>query len=138
MVPMIFEHFAGKEVCSTEAEARAAFAQAVDGVNAFNIYTDADGVYPYLSVMVNGNCAYIWYAPDEESAGFQVYGNDLELDAEGDMVFYINTPTEEMQVPNNYVCSKETALQVVLEFMKREDWPTGYEELPNCVEWEEL
>ena len=138
MVPMIFEHFAGKEVCSTEAEVRATFAQAIDGANAFNIYTDVNGVYPYLSVMVNRDCAYIWYAPDEESAGFQVYGDDLELDPAGDMIFYINTPTEEMQVPNNYVYLKKTALQVVLEFMKREDWPTCYEELPNCVEWEEL
>ena len=138
MVPMIFEHFAGKDICFTAAEVQAAFAQAVNGVNTFNIYTDVNVVYPYLSVMVNGDCAYIWYAPDEESAGFQVYGDDLELDSEGSTVFYLTTPTEEMQVPNDYVCSKETALQVVLDFMKREDWPTCYEELPDCVEWEEL
>lgn len=140
MVPMIFEHFAGKEICSTEAEVQAVFAKAVDGVNTFNIYetTDTDSMYPYLTVMVSGDYAYIWYAPDDESAGIQAYGDNQDLDPEGVTIFHLATPTEETEVPNDYVCSKETALRVVLEFMNREEWPTCYEELPDCVEWEEL
>lgn len=137
MVPMIFEHFAGKEICSTEAEVRAVFAKTANGMNEFHIYKSPDSFQWYLSVLVNGDFAYTWYAPDDGSAGFQVYGDDLNLDSEKTTVFYISN-SEKMWIYNDYVCSKETAMRVVLEFMNREEWPTCYEELPDCVEWEEL
>ena len=51
------------------------------------------------------------------------------------MNFYIPELTV---TPNDYILSKETALQVVLAFMELEEWPACYEEMPSCVEWEEL
>lgn len=135
MIPAIFEHLEGKETCSTLEEVRAILDKTVDGGNAFNIYREQDALFPYFSVLTRGEYAYIWYAPDESSAGIQAWGEDLGLDPEGSVNFYIPELTV---TPNDYILSKEKALQVVLVFMELEEWPGCYEELPDCVEWEEL
>lgn len=135
MIPAIFEHLEGKETCSTLEGVRAVLERKVDGGNAFNIYREQDALFPYFSVLTRGEYAYIWYAPDESSAGMQAWGEDLGLDPEGSVNFYIPELTV---TPNDYILSKETALQVVLAFMELEEWPACYEEMPSCVEWEEL
>lgn len=135
MFPAFFEHLKGKETCSTSEEVQAALNKMVDGGNAFDIYKSAEEIYPYITVLIRGEYAYIWYAPDESSAGCQVYGKDLGLDPDGAVNFYIPEITE---IGNDYIITKEQALQVVLAFMELEDWPTCYEELPDCVKWEEL
>ena len=96
-----------------------------------------------ISVLVNGKAAYLFYAPFDDSvgAGFQAYGEDedgFELDPDENTVFYGNTPTEEIEISNEYVCSREKAIEVVLAFMDCDEWPSRYEDLPDCVEWEEL
>lgn len=138
MKPMIFEHFSGKDICSTEDEARAVLGKTVNGVNEFIIYQDTDSTYPYISVLVNGEYAYLWFTPEEDHPGFQAYSAGVELDPDESTIFYVNTPTEEMEIPNEYVSSKETVLQAVLEFMGCTKWPASFEELPACVQWEEL
>ena len=135
MIPAIFEHLEGKETCSALEEVRAVLERKVDGGNAFNIYREQDSLFPYFSVLTRGEYAYIWYAPDESSAGIQAWGEDLGLDPEGFVNFYIPELTV---TPNDYILSKETALQVVMAFMEMEEWPACYEEMPSCVEWEEL
>ena len=135
MIPAIFDHLGGKETCSAPEEVRAVLDKIVDGGNAFNIYKNEDSLYPYLSVLTRGEYVYIWYAPEEESVSFQAYGEDLELDPEGFVAFYIPELTE---ISNDYILTKERAVQVVLSFLEREQWPGCYEELPDCVEWEEL
>ena len=135
MIPAIFEHLEERETCSTLKEVRTVLDKTVDGGNAFNIYREQDAVFPYLSVLTQGEYAYIWYAPDESSAGIQAWGEDLGLDPEGSMDFYIPELTV---TPNDYILTRETALQVVTAFMELEKWPACYEEMPDCVEWEEL
>ena len=135
MISAIFEHLAGKEICSTLEEVRATLDIMVDGGNAFNIYREQDSVFPYLSVLTRGEYTYIWYAPDESSAGIQAWGEDLGLDPEGFVDFYIPEITV---IRNDYILTRETAVQVVLAFLEIEEWPTCYEEMPDCVEWEEL
>ena len=135
MISAIFEHLAGKEICFTPEEVRATLDIMVDGGNAFNIYREQDSVFPYLSVLTRGEYTYIWYAPDESSAGIQAWGEDLGLDSEGSVDFYIPELTV---TPNDYILTRETAFQVVLVFLEMEEWSTCYEELPDCVEWEEL
>ena len=135
MISAIFEHLEGKEVCSTSEEVRSVMDKMVDGGNAFNIYREQDAVYPFLSVLTRGEYAYIWYAPNESSAGIQAWGEDLGLDPEGSVKFYIPELTE---IVNDYILTRETALQVVTAFMELEKWPACYEEMPDCVEWEEL
>ena len=135
MIPAIFEHLEERETCSTLKEVRTVLDKTVDGGNAFNIYREQDAVFPYLSVLTRGEYAYIWYAPNESSAGIQAWGEDLGLDPEGSVGFYIPELTV---TPNDYILTRETAVQVVLAFLEIEEWPTCYEEMPDCVEWEEL
>ena len=135
MISAIFDHLGGKETCSAPEEVRAVMDKMVDGGNAFNIYREQDAVFPYLSVLTRGEYAYIWYAPNESSAGIQAWGEDLGLDPEGSVDFYIPELTV---TPNDYILTRETALQVVTAFMELEKWPACYEEMPDCVEWEEL
>ena len=135
MISTFFEHLAGKEICSTPEEVRAVMDKMVDGGNAFNIYREQDAIFPYFSVLTRGEYAYIWYAPDESSAGIQAWGEDLGLNPEGSVDFYIPELTV---TPNDYILTRETAVQVVLAFLEIEEWPTCYEEMPDCVEWEEL
>lgn len=140
IIPMVFRHFCGEDICRTADEVKAVFSKHVNGVNQFFISDISDKLYPYLSILVNGEKAYIWYSPfaGTENPGFQAYGEDTESDPDDITVFYVNTPTEEMEIRNEYVCTKEKALQVVLKFMYYDEWPVCYEDLPNCVEWEEL
>ena len=135
MIATIFEHLEGKETCSTLEEVRTVLDKTVDGGNAFNIYREQDALFPYFSVLTRGEYAYIWYAPDESSAGIQAWGEDLGLDPEGTVRFYIPELTE---ICNDYILTREKALQVVTAFMELEKWPACYEEMPSCVEWEEL
>ena len=135
MIPAIFEHLEEREICSTLEEVRNVLDKTVDGGNAFNICREQDAVYPFLSVLTRGEYAYIWYAPDESSAGIQAWGEDLGLDPEGTVRFYIPELTE---ICNDYILTREKALQVVLAFMELGEWPACYEEMPSCVEWEEL
>ena len=135
MIAAIFEHLAGKEICSTPEEVKATLDKMVDDRNAFTIYREQDAIFPYFSVLTRGEYAYIWYAPDESSAGIQAWGEDLGLDPEGSVDFYIPELTV---ISNDYILTRETAVQVVLAFLEMEEWPTCHEELPDCVEWEEL
>lgn len=143
MTSMFFKHFHGNDRCSTAEEIKQILHQDVNGVNEFIISNNPHDPYPYLSVLVNGKAAYLFYAPFDDSvgAGFQAYGEDedgFELDPDENTVFYVNTPTEEIEISNEYVCSREKAIEVVLAFMDCDEWPSRYEDLPDCVEWEEL
>ena len=115
MISAFFEHLAGKEICSTPEEVRAVMAKMVDGGNAFNIYREQDAIFPYFSVLTQGEYAYIWYAPDESSAGIQAWGENLGLDPEGSVDFYIPELTV---ISNDYILTRETAVQVVLAFLE--------------------
>ncbi len=59
MIAAIFEHLAGKEICSTPEEVKATLDKMVDGGNAFNIYKTADSLYPYISVLTRGEYLYL-------------------------------------------------------------------------------
>ncbi|MCI8554583.1 MAG: hypothetical protein HFJ80_06530 [Clostridiales bacterium] len=53
------------------------------------------------------------------------------LPPDGISIFYTNTPTEEMEIYNDYVIPKALARTVVKDFVE-----TG--EMSACVDWEEL
>ena len=143
MIPLFFEHFLGKESCATPGEVRAVLAKSLDGYNEF-IVADAPWVpgadpYPYLSVLVKDRHAYLWYAPNDGSAGIQAYGpEDLGLDPDGSTAFHITPGGEVLEVCNNYVCPLEAAAEVLLAWLDLPGWPARTEELPALVRWEEL
>lgn len=116
------QHFLGDTVLN----------QSIDGVNEFLIAQERNS-YPYFILLVNGLYANVSFIPSEESAGFQAFSDDTEmdLDPEESTIFYTNTPTEEIEIYNDYVIPKSLAMQIAIEFVKTGD-------LPDCVEWDEL
>lgn len=140
MFPLIVEGLDGKTLCRTAEELRAALSKTVNGVcadniNAFDIYQNPDKLYPYLSLLVRENYAYVWYAPNDASRSFQAYGEGAGLDPDGNTIFYIS---EQTYIWNRYISAKEKALRIILAFAALEVWPDSYEGLPGCAEWEEL
>ena len=90
---------------------------------------DSDGQHPVLSILVKDELAYAILFPDEGSAGIQAYADEPP---EGDStVFIVNTPSEEIQISNEYVIPKPVAKQIMLEFVETQS-------LPDFLEWEEL
>ena len=109
-------------------------------VNEFIISNENDDT-PYLTVLINGEHAHIYYEPTDEydSAGFEACGESYgEDDSDGVTIFYTNIPTEEIEIWNGYVNTKDTALNVIAEFLNYDEWPVCFEDMPLCVQWEEL
>lgn len=132
MKPINIQHFMGETICTEIGDVQMALKQSVNGANEFLIAQDPKE-YPYLTVLVNGAYANVNFVSDEESAGFQAFSEDagLDLDPEETTIFYVNTPSEEIEIYNDYVIPKELAMEIALEFAQ-----TGA--LPSCTDWDEL
>ena len=130
MIPVIFEHFEGKSICKTLGDISKVLNTTVNGANDFIIYRDEKS-YPYLELLVKDDKAFAYFFPDEEAAGYQAYNAKISTNDNNMTIFYMNTPTEEMYVPDRYVIQKEEAVQIVMEFISTQA-------LPSCAEWEEL
>jgi len=125
-------HFGEKSICETIEDVRNTLKQSIDGVNEFNIAQE-NTTFPYLAVLINGIYAHVVCVPSEESAGLLAFSDDVEmdLDPDGISVFYTNTPSEEIEIYNDYVIPKDLAFRIAEEFAE-----TG--RMSDCVEWDEL
>lgn len=120
-------HFGGKKLCTTWDDVAQTLEQTVDGVNKFFI-VEEHTMFPYLVVLVHMYCA-----PNEVDGGLLAFSDDVptDLPPDGISIFYVNTPTEEIQIYNDYVIPKALAQTVVKDFVE-----TG--KMSDCVEWDEL
>lgn len=125
-------HFGGKELCVTWDEVAHTLEQTVDGVNEFFIVADHT-MFPYLTVLVRGDHAHVYCVPNEADGGLLAFSDvtPTDLPPNGISIFYTNTPTEEIQICNDYVIPKALARMVVKDFVE-----TG--EMSDRVEWDEL
>lgn len=100
------------------------------GVNEFWIFPD-DQEFPSMSILVNGNLACVQYFPNKDHPGFisNVAGSHL-VDGE-DAIFFVNTPTEEIEICAYQVVDLKDALNAAKEF-----FDSG--KLPQAILWEEL
>lgn len=124
---MKVEHIFGCAEVNTEIELEKVMKITNDkNMNEFWISNEMD--YPCLCVSVNGEYAHVHYFNEEGDPGYQAIGN-LRIGNEM-MVFMTNT-NEEIYIEKEYILRREDAVKVVLEFFNTQD-------LPKCVEWEEL
>lgn len=132
MTKIKIHHFLGDALCETAEEVAEALARSVNGVNEFFIVKEHT-MFPYLTVLVNGAYAHVYCVPTEEAGGWLAFSNDVEtgLDPDGISVFYTNTPTEEIEIYNDYVIPKDLAVQVVKDFAENGT-------MSNLVQWDEL
>lgn len=102
-----------------------------EGFNEFWISADEEEMYPCLVVSVNHDLAYLHYFEEEGEAGWRAVSegpNGLEEDKT--TTFYTNG-SEEILIENCAVVTFDQAVKAVIEFFNTE-------EMPECMEWEEL
>ena len=125
-------HFGGKNICATWDEVAQTLEQTVDGVNEFYIAAEHT-MFPYLAVLEKDDYAYVHCVPNETGGGLIAFSADTptDLPPDGISIFYTNTPTEEIEIYNDYVIPKTLAWNFVKDFVE-----TG--KMSSCVEWNEL
>ena len=125
-------HFGGKALCTTWDEVAQTLEQTVDGVNEFYIAAEHT-MFPYLAVLEKDDYAYVHCVPNETGGGLIAFSADTptDLPPDGISIFYTNTPTEEIEIYNDYVIPKTLAWNFVKDFVE-----TG--KMSSCVEWDEL
>ena len=125
-------HFGGKSICATWDEVAQALEQTVDGSNEF-FFVAEHTMFPYLTVLVRGDYAYVYCVPNEVDGSLIAFSDDAptDLPPNGISIFYVNTPTEEIQIYNDYIIPKALAWTVVKDFVE-----TG--EMSSCVQWDAL
>lgn len=127
---MIVEHFMGKKECSDFEELREILDKRTEkGVNEFIISTNEK--FPYMIMSVKGEYACLSYFREEDDPGYSSVNNVPILDKDGISIFYTNTDSEEIEVANYSIIKIEDAVSAVKEFFETQ-------QLPKCIEWEEL
>lgn len=127
---MIIEHFMGKEECKNICELNFILNKKTEkGVNEFIISLDSQ--YPFMIMAVNNNKACLSYFRFDDDPGFSSINNMADFYEDDITVFYTNTDEEEIEVENNSIISIEQAIKAIEEFFITN-------QLPKCVDWEEL
>lgn len=99
------------------------------GVNEFWIFRESE--FPHLAILVNQDRACVHYFPEEGHPGFRSRGEvEGPLDEEY-LVFYTNTPQEELTVPAKASVPVDLAIRAAREFF-------ADPRLPPALRWDEL
>jgi Immunity protein Imm1 len=101
------------------------------GVNAFWIYHE-QRKHLCLIVLVNNELANLNYLPDDgDHPGFHSIGTIPSLPAHEYTTFYMNSPNEPEEVPNDAIVPFADAMAAAKEFLLSPD-------LPQSIKWFEL
>lgn len=127
---MTIEHFIKTEKVNNVSDIKSILNKKTEkGVNEFIISLDSP--YPYIIISVNGNKACLSYFRYDDDPGFHSINNAVKSYENGITIFYTNTEDEEIEVENCAIVTIEQAVKAVEEFFLTE-------QLPKCIEWEEL
>ena len=77
-------------------------------------------MFPYLMALVCGNYVHVYCGPNEAGGGLLAFSGDTptNLRLGGISIFFINTPTEEIQICNDYIIPKVLVWTVVKDFVE--------------------
>jgi len=124
---MMVEHFGGQAAANASSDLDLLdLRYGPSRANEFHLSHEAR--FPMLAILVRDRLANLHYFPDATHAGFVSIG---EEDKPGSVVFFTNTPTEEIEVSASSVVPFELAREAATQFMSS---PM----LPPCVRWTEL
>lgn len=126
---MKIKHFGGIEFARNISELSEILGKRYgEDVNEFWL-SDDNCDDPCLAILVNKEMANLTYFPDGESIGFQSAGHEANSDDEF-IVFYTNTPEEEIEVSCDSVISTDKAIKAAEMFFEKH-------EMPDNIEWTE-
>ena len=127
---MTIEHFIKTEKVNNVSDIRSILNKKTEkGVNEFIISLDSK--YPYIIMSLNKDKACLSYFRYADDPGFHSINNTVKSDENVITIFYTNTENEEIEVENCTIITVEQAVKAVEEFFLTE-------QLPKCIEWEEL
>ena len=127
---MKIEHFGGFVECNGIEEFESILNMRYGkGVNEF--WVCGKDRYPCLSVMVNGEYAYVHFFPEHKHPGFHSVSINTRLPEGKTSVFYTGTIYEEIQISNDAVIPFSFAVTAAKEFFNTL-------KMPKCIEWFEL
>jgi hypothetical protein len=118
-------HMSGTATANSTEDVKAILGLREEGkVNDFYI-SPASSAYPSLKVLVNSEYAHVTYFPEDGISGFVSIG-DLEALKDQDwFTFYMDRPTQEMQVSADQVVLFSQALRATLEFFHNNSLPSS-------------
>ena len=82
-----------------------------------------------LTILINGDLAYLWYAPNEGHPGFNSVG--IDPGNWKDQITFSQEGQGDFSMGHAVVLHVERAYQVAAEFFETHS-------LPRCIEWTEL
>jgi len=129
---MRIKHFGGIEIVSTLSEFESILNLRYGGnANEFWITKNETEENPCLAILVRDKYANVTFFPSYDHMGFQSLSPINSEKDDGYLVFYTNTPEEEIEVNDSMVVTWDSALEAAKEFFITLAKPT-------CMEWEEL
>ena len=122
-------HFGGEVECKTIEELDSILNIRYETMkNEFLIYGNEK--YPYLAILVNHDYAFITFFPEDEGILYQSIGMNTTLNPNNMSIFYNGTPTNEIEIDNDFVVPFAKAREAAIEFFTTLS-------LPVCIEWSE-
>ncbi len=100
------------------------------GHNAF-LLSHGDSVFPWISILVNGDLAYVHFCPRQQHPGFAASGMAPNLKTGGETVFFPDGTEEPLEMMNEQVVGFSDALKVAQEFAVSAA-------MPKCIQWIEF
>lgn len=130
---MYIEDFHGSEYCNEKEQLTVAMQKRnKQGYNEFWICINEEQTYPCMVVLVYKNLAYLHFFEDEGEPGWTSVAEQInESDEDGMTKFYTNNGTEEVMIENRAIVTVDKVVETVVEFINTN-------EMPKCIEWEEL
>jgi hypothetical protein len=100
-----------------------------NGVNEFWLSPD-DAEFPSMAILVNGEMSCVQYFLNKDHAGHISNGTNEQLSDDEYAMFYVNSPTEELEICWYQVICFQAALVAAKEFFNGK--------LRASIDWEEL
>jgi hypothetical protein len=114
----------------TEAEVEAILAErTANGMNMWWVAFDTQ--FPCVSILANKSLACVHFHPHDEHPGFQAQGPASGLDPNGETMFSISGPNEEVWMPNTSVVEFSVAIRAVRDFLRDQ-------QMSSSIRWLEL
>lgn len=115
---------------ASAAEVEAMLAErTLNGMNMW--WVSFDERYPCVSILANESLACVHFHPHDQHPGFQAQGPASGLDEQGQTMFSISGPNEEVWMPNTSVVDFSIAVQAVRDFLRDKRMSPG-------IQWLEL
>ena len=113
MYRLTIEHFGGSDIVTDSSSLRHVLAKRCSPTESNDFWISGESRYPALAILVREQLSCLHFIPRDGHPGFQSRG---DANDRGQVTFFTNTSTEQIDVPNEAVVPFEQALHAAEEF----------------------